>query len=484
MKIPKVKPPKVKIPVPKITPPKIENPFKNPKLPSIPKPKIPMPQIPQIPGPFPIPTIPRPQIPIPKLPDPFKDLTPSLPSLPGPTIPLPEIPTIPGLKPTLPVLPGPILPGPLPKIPDPFKSIGKDLEARLKQKTRAFEGDVNRTLAALARATQAAGEEFKRLGQAIKYKDGDTAVSLVRSIMKKSPEFQNLMENAVLKNLQSITFFNSVGGSAIGGIEGGVGLALSTTDLLYGDKIEGSFFIAGALSLGLQAGGGADIALGLSAPRPHQIAGMGIGVGADFKVAAGGSASLTFDTQERFSGFAVGLGAGAEMGAKGLVDYTHILKKFSIPDSITIKSNRAQRSQGQSLQQYPNQVPGSQQPNWNQSQNPTPSYPNQFQSQPSGGGTLNPTIVQSGQKILGVHSLTTQMTGRNYQWGQQITQVVAGSAAQRAGLEAGDTIVAINGTQVQSEQSLRQAIQASGSLMSVKVINVRNGQLVDVQVSF
>lgn len=440
-KIPKIKKPKIDLPKVKIPKPKLEIP--KVRLPDVklPKPKIPSPKIPKI----------DPKLPIPGL---------------DPTFPIPK-PKFPGIDPNLPIPGVNPLPNPIPiDIPDlinPIKKIGDDLGANLKQKTRQFEGMINRTVVDLSRAVQATRGDFESLAQAIKNKDEKLAASIFVSIVRKNPFLQNMITNAIKDNLQSVTITGTVGGSYGFGVTGGWGIALNTKDLLNVDAVTGSVFVDGTISGGIQAGAGVDLVIGFCTAHPYNLTGGGQGVGADFKVKAGGSASVSFDLQlTQFTGFAVGLGAGAEAGAKTQMGYTHVLKKFT---------TRPNRSQG-NVPEKP--IVGTQ---------PGEVYPI---TNPGIPGTPNP-YPGSGQqppKMLGVHTITIQTGWQTYMMGQQITQVAQGGAAQKAGLETGDIIVAVNGNPVQNQQVLKQSIQNSGSQMWLKVVNVRNGQLVDIQVNF
>jgi len=57
--------------------------------------------------------------------------------------------------------------------------------------------------------------------------------------------------------------------------------------------------------------------------------------------------------------------------------------------------------------------------------------------------------------------------------GLRITQVTPGSAAQRAGLEVGDTIISINQTPTTDPQAMRRAIAHSGGVLNMTVKNGR-----------
>lgn len=426
-KIPKIKKPKIDLPKVKIPKPKLEIP--KVRLPDVelPKPRIPRPKLPKIDPKLPIPGL-NPTFPIPK-PE-FPEIDPRLP--------------FPGVNP----FPNPI---DIPDLTNPIKKIGNDLEANLKRKTRQFEGMINRTVVDLSRAVQATRREFESLARAIKNNDEKLAASIFQSIARRNPYLQKMITNAIKDNMQSVTICGTLGASYGFGIEGAWGIALNPRDVLNAEALTGSVIVDGTISGGIQAGGGVDIVIGFCTAHPNNLTGAGQGVGADFKVKAGGSASVSFDLPlTQFTGFSVGLGPGAEAGIKTQMGYTRVLKKFTTRAS-------EQRTN------YPISTP----------QHQTFDQPNTYPVTQS---------VQSSPRMLGVHSVTTQANGNMF--GQQVTQVIFGSAAQRAGLEAGDIIVTANGTPVQSQETLRQVIQNSGSRMLLKVINVRNGQLVDIQVNF
>ena len=433
--------------------------FKLPKIPKIKKPKIDLPKV----------KIPKPKLEIPKvrLPDV---------KLPKPKLPRPKLPEI---DPKLPIPGVNPLPNPnpidIPDLTNPIKKIGDDLEANLKQKTRQFEGMINRTVVELSRAVQATRRDFESLARAIKDNDEKLAASLFQSIARKNPYLQNMITNAIKDNLQSVTICGTLGASYGFGIEGAWGIALNPRDVLNAEALTGSVIVDGTISGGIQAGAGVDSVIGFCTAHPNNLTGAGQGVGADFKVKAGGSASVSFDLHlTQFTGFSVGLGPGAEAGIKTQMGYTHVLKTFTTRTATQRTNNLLSTPQHQTFNQ-PNNYPASQDRQWNSTQ------PTQYKPNPSNVNPL-PQSVQSRPRMLGVHSVTTQVNGNTF--GQQVTQVTSGSAAQRAGLEAGDIIVAANGTPVQSQETLRQVIQNSGSQMFLKVINVRNGRLVDIQVNF
>ena len=452
VKIPKIKPPKIKIPKPKIKIPK--------PVVKIPKPVIKIPKPIKDLGPIQIPNpIKNITDPI-KISDPFKDI-----KIPDPIKKIGPINPIP--DPFNPIK----IPDPFKdiKIPDPIKKIGGNIEAELKRKTRQYEGMINRTVVEFERAVQATRRDFETLAQAIKDKDEKRAASLFQSIVRKNPFLQNMVTNAIKDNMQSVTVCGTVGASYGFGIEGGWGIAVNPRDLLNAEALTGSVIVDGTISGGIQAGAGVDIVVGFSTAHPNNLAGGGQGVGADFKVKAGGSASVSFDLYlTQFTGFSVGLGPGAEAGIKTQMSYTHVLKTFTTRP-VEMRTNQP--------------FPTPQYPTYDQPQpRVNPTQPNPYKNLNPNSVNPNLQTVHSSPKMLGVHSVTTQTNGNMF--GQQITQVTFGSAAQRAGLETGDIILTVNGTPVQSQDALRQAIQSSGSQMFLKVVNVRNGQLVDIQVNF
>jgi S1-C subfamily serine protease len=72
----------------------------------------------------------------------------------------------------------------------------------------------------------------------------------------------------------------------------------------------------------------------------------------------------------------------------------------------------------------------------------------------------------------------------NGELGLQLISVGAGSPAQRAGLEVGDVIVRVDGVRVRSPEELLKALDQSTGNPNLKVLNVRNGQYVELKASF
>jgi putative lipoprotein len=97
---------------------------------------------------------------------------------------------------------------------------------------------------------------------------------------------------------------------------------------------------------------------------------------------------------------------------------------------------------------------------------------------------LPPGIQNPGPFKLGI-------LARNTQTGVQLTQVLPGSVAQRAGLEAGDTIVTVGGYQVgyvsgrlyDMGEELARRVDRQGRV-TLLVRNHRDGRLVNVPVQF
>ena len=110
-----------------------------------------------------------------------------------------------------------------------------------------------------------------------------------------------------------------------------------------------------------------------------------------------------------------------------------------------------------------------------------------------------------GRKMLGVYTQPVQLPGggngggpvilvnpnpgggrggQPCRHGLKVTQVVPYSPAKRCGLEFGDIIVMAGNTQTPNENALRNAINTSGRYMTLQVLNVRNGQVVPVNVDF
>lgn len=66
--------------------------------------------------------------------------------------------------------------------------------------------------------------------------------------------------------------------------------------------------------------------------------------------------------------------------------------------------------------------------------------------------------------------------------GAQVTCVYRGLPGDRAGLEVGDIIVAVNGRRIQQAEDLTAALRRDARPARVRVINVRNGQTCEIWV--
>ena len=111
------------------------------------------------------------------------------------------------------------------------------------------------------------------------------------------------------------------------------------------------------------------------------------------------------------------------------------------------------------------------------------TYPEWFDGRPAAtaeapptgpGSSWNPTV----RSDLGVTTEVTQFQGHT---ALKVTSVERGSAAQKAGLEDGDMIVAINKTPISDATQLDASAQL-GKPFSVVVADVRTGRVVPVQI--
>lgn len=64
--------------------------------------------------------------------------------------------------------------------------------------------------------------------------------------------------------------------------------------------------------------------------------------------------------------------------------------------------------------------------------------------------------------------------------GVKITEVVPGLPGEKSGFEVGDIILEIDGTPITGERSYSDAIDRAGSVARMKIINIRNGEIVYV----
>jgi S1-C subfamily serine protease len=67
--------------------------------------------------------------------------------------------------------------------------------------------------------------------------------------------------------------------------------------------------------------------------------------------------------------------------------------------------------------------------------------------------------------------------------GLKVNEVQVGSPAQRAGIEVGDVLVAAGNAALDRPEALAQAVKASGAVLPVVVLNVRDGSAVQVEVA-
>lgn len=72
----------------------------------------------------------------------------------------------------------------------------------------------------------------------------------------------------------------------------------------------------------------------------------------------------------------------------------------------------------------------------------------------------------------------------NGELGLRVLGVEEGSAAARGGLEVGDTITRVDGVRVRDPQQLGAALSQAAETATLRVLNVRNGQYVELRVTF
>jgi S1-C subfamily serine protease len=110
-----------------------------------------------------------------------------------------------------------------------------------------------------------------------------------------------------------------------------------------------------------------------------------------------------------------------------------------------------------------------------------PDWIDRLGSGPPGGGALGPG-TRSLHWALGAY---TQPIRSGDRAGLQITQVAAGGAAPRAGLESGDILLEANGEPMRSQEHLlRVRARLSGSL-KLTIRDVRTGKrLTTTEVAF
>jgi hypothetical protein len=113
------------------------------------------------------------------------------------------------------------------------------------------------------------------------------------------------------------------------------------------------------------------------------------------------------------------------------------------------------------------------QPQYQQAPQPPTVYETQYQQQVPAYQAPQPTYT------LGVDGQPVDDGGTG---AFQISQVWPGTAAERAGLKAGDVIRASNGYSVQNLSNLRWIINRSSGVMQMKVRDANSGEILPVEV--
>jgi hypothetical protein len=108
-----------------------------------------------------------------------------------------------------------------------------------------------------------------------------------------------------------------------------------------------------------------------------------------------------------------------------------------------------------------------------------PDWTDPIESPPPDGSPTGPG-ARYPYWALGVYTQPVLVGDRA---GLQITQVVAGGAAQRAGLEAGDIILEAGGEAARTQDDLLRAISRSGGTLKAMIRDVRTGRLSTVEVA-
>ena len=110
------------------------------------------------------------------------------------------------------------------------------------------------------------------------------------------------------------------------------------------------------------------------------------------------------------------------------------------------------------------------------------TYPNWIDplgTGPPGGGAPGPG-ARYPYWALGVYTQPVRFGDRA---GLQIIQVAVGSAAHRAGLEAGDILLEANGEPIRSQEDLLRVISRSGGSLRLTIRDVRTGRPTTTEVA-
>ena len=214
-------------------------------------------------------------------------------------------------KPKLPIIKGP-------------KLNLKKLPSLIPSKQKALMAEAGKVVVQLKRQSS----DIKSLANEIKRRDNRAVTARIRSMMKKNRTLRSVMQKALRDNLRTFTVFATADGAFVLGAGGGAGVALDLRQLMGSGKVNGAWIGGGGVSIGVQAGGGANLLLGFSRTAPSKMSGLGADVAVGAAVKAGATAIAAFDLPAKYTGFQVGVKGGAKFQISAGLSKSKVLGKF------------------------------------------------------------------------------------------------------------------------------------------------------------
>ncbi len=291
--------------------------------------------------------------------------------------------------------------------------------------------------------------DLDNLKAAIERKDGKEAARILAKLAYKHNTLARRLRAARALGMRSVTISVSGGVAYFVGADGTHGIAIDIDSILNPEsEIKASWYATVAVSGGAQVGGSVSLNLGFTPSTYDDLKGLSYEGRLSGSFVAGVGVAVTYDpVNNKFLGVTLSAVTGAEVEASFAMGHTEVIKTFVVPAVLPNPGDGGGGSGG------------------------------------GGGGGGRPSPSPEQPKTLGIYS--TMIHVSNYRRsGERVDRVSPGSAAARAGLEVGDIIISVNSQGISSANSLRQAIASSGSTMQMQVVNVRDGQVVNVTVRF
>lgn len=173
-------------------------------------------------------------------------------------------------------------------------------------------------------------QDLKTIEEGLEEQNPAKVLGAVANLAANSAGFKNMIQSADGENMGSIVFLGSAGGGLVAGGDFAFGNAFDVYTLDYMSRNNGQLppdnsrkvmatFNSTALTLGLSAGAGANVAFGYDTSSPADISGPSLDLTFDGAFGVGANATLSWDPSKamRFSGFTAGISGGLEVEASG-----------------------------------------------------------------------------------------------------------------------------------------------------------------------